>query len=95
MADNSGVPLIQPAQATVLDQNIVVLGDADPEAYPNGIEVVLMEPGKLTPFGRFIVQPGNMVIIPPIQMSAQLRGMIKQHMASIQPGAVPAPGVKH
>lgn len=92
----NGVGSIVPGLARVMDQQIQVIADADPEQYPKGLEVMVAAPGDLANLGRGLMAPGCMLVIIPVGMAKAWRDQIRAYMAQharVGPGQVKAPGL--
>jgi hypothetical protein len=60
--------------------NLEIAFDVDPEAFPHGVELVLMKPGALDPIGKIQVKPGHMLAAMSLEVSAHLRAQFRKQI---------------
>ena len=91
-----GSPQISPLMMPLGGESLMVVADAWPERFPNGLHVDVREPGALAPLSFVPVPRGCMLAIVPLGMSSQLREAIKREVAqraqNPDPGKVAPPG---
>lgn len=58
--------------------NLQIAFDVDPEAFPNGVEFMVMKPGTLEPIGKIEVARGYILAALPLDMSAHLRAQFRK-----------------
>ena len=90
--DPSGVPEIAPGAHGLFGHQVQIVANVDPELFPNGLEMIVMVPGSLEPFGKIMCPPGAMLAAIPDQMAAHIRKEIKKQAPTILGGQVAAPG---
>ena len=87
----NGVPEIQAGLVQVAGQQVQIVWDVDPEQFPNGLDLLMVEPGKLAPFGKITIGKNQMIAVVPPTMASALRGEIKKAIAKA--GQIAAPSV--
>jgi hypothetical protein len=76
-------------------EGLAIVVDAIPERFPAGVDVIIYQPGDLSPLGRGSLPRGCMLAIVPPGMSAQIRNELRKLMskqAARTPGSIAAPG---
>jgi hypothetical protein len=87
---------IAPAQLDIQGNAIQLLAFSNPDLFPHGLEVIIMQAGKLTPIGRAHVEKGLIIALLPREMSAQIVGAMQAaaaQAAAAQNGKEKPPGV--
>src|SRR5512136_1062725 len=95
---NGQSPQISPLMMPLGGETLMVVADAWPERFPNGLHIDVREPGSLAPFCFVPVPRGCMLAIVPLGMSSQLREQIRRELAKRaqppNPGQVAPPGFR-
>ena len=93
----ANAPQIQATNLRALDQNLQPICFVT-EAYPDGLDILVMPPGGLQPLGAARMPKGWMVVaMPPGPLNNQLQAMIREaaaRMSAAQSGQVRAPGIQ-
>jgi hypothetical protein len=77
MSEKPAAPQIQPSLVDVMGANIEVLCVIDPKRFPLGVDVLLMEPGKLEPLGKGTLAPGTALgVLPPVMVQELMRQFV-------------------
>lgn len=88
---------ILPGVASVMEINLQVVADVDPQMFPEGLDVVIFRPGKPEPLGSIRIPRACMLLcMPPSPKAEQMRQHMRQAMAQQRragPGEVKAPGL--
>jgi len=78
----NNAPQIAASAVHVAGEDVQVIGDAVPEHFPHGLEVLIVKPGALAPLGRALVPAGHMLAVLPLGMSTALRAEIRKILAA-------------
>jgi len=81
MPDNG--PLIQPVTVPNADATMQIIADADPEMFPDGIDLIIGAPGRIQPLGHLVLPKGCLVaVMPPGLMADHMRAQMKAAIAA-------------
>jgi hypothetical protein len=73
--------ILQTSPLDVQGVPVEIAFDVHPEQYPHGVELLLMLPGKLQPFGKIEVKRGVILMALPPMIAANLRALHAKEMA--------------
>jgi hypothetical protein len=95
MDQNSHAPQIVPAKTEAMGIDITPVAYCDPGLFPDGLQVLVMVPGKIKPLGGSAIPPGHVLCLVPPPMAQKIVEMVR-HALQQQPGPgqVKAPGIR-
>lgn len=77
-------PLIAATQMQAAGFEFHVVADVDPARFPNGVDIIVLEPGKVAPIGQARVVAGCMLAILPPTVAHHIRPQYQAHEAAMR-----------
>jgi len=88
-------PQIQPGAGQASGFQFQVIGYADPQHFPFGLDVTLAAPGSVVPVGVLRLEKGCLICVLPPDVSRAIIAQVALQQNPPGPGQVKAPGLSN